>query len=336
MRQSPAILIAAFALLAPLASPARAEMVPSSPGKPHIEVSDQGPRGQSPTLFRKDLEQPDTLGIGRIARDVDEHLPAVEALSHYLEPRIAHLGYTKARAVLARDNAEMADFLRRGIVDLVSETPLSAVYLVEASGASIALRERRKKSESYSSVIFVRADSPLRTLADLRGRRIAFEDPGSTTACLLPLAEIKRAGLQTAALEDATSPPVDNAVGYFFTLSESSISTAVARRVADAGALSNEEWRALQQKQPAPPVELRIIHTSAAVPRAFVLTGPAVSVEQRDGLRKILLAMEADDDASDVLKTYGKVDGFDPIDANLEEQIRSLEATYNLLREEMN
>lgn len=335
MRKSPAILIAAFGLLATLAPPACAEMVPSSPGKPHIEVSDRGPRGHAPSLFRRDLEEPGTLGVGRIARDVDEHLPAVEALSRYLEPRIAHLGYTKARAVLARDNAEMADFLRRGIVDLISETPLSAVYLVEIAGASIALRERRKKSESYSSVIFVRADSPLNTLADLRGRRIAFEDPGSTTACLLPLADIKRAGLQTAALEDATSPPVENAVGYFFTLSESSIATAVARRVADAGALSNEEWRALRHKQPAPPVELRIIHTSDPVPRAFVLTGPAVSDAQRDGLRKILLAMEADDDGSDVLNDYGKVDGFDPIDASLEAQVRSLEATYALLREEM-
>jgi len=336
MRQSPAILTAAFALLSTLASPSCAELARSAPDKPRIEVPDEGPRGQPPSLFRNDLEEPDTLGVGRIARDVDEHLPAVEALSRYLEPRIAHLGYAKARAVLARNNAEMADFLRRGIVDVVSETPLSAIYLVEASGASIALRERRKKSESYSSVIFVRADSPLNTLADLRGHRIAFEDPGSTTACLLPLADIKRVGLQPIALEDATSPPVENAVGYFFTLSESTIATAVARRVADAGALSNEEWRALRHKHPTPPVDLRIVHTSEPVPRGFVLTGPAVSAERRDGLRKILLAMEADDDGSDVLNDYGKVDGFDPIDANLEAQIRSLEATYALLREEMN
>ena len=335
MQQTPAILTAALALLATLAAPARADTVPSEPRKPHIEVVDQAPRGQPPSLFRQDLEKADTLGVGRIARDVDEHLPAVEALSTYLGSRIAHLGYARARAVLARDNAEMADFLRRGIVDIVSETPLSAVHLVEAAGASIILRERRKKSESYASVIFVRADSPVRTLADLRGRRIAFEDRGSTTACLLPLAEIKRAGLQPVPLEDSMSPPVENAVGYYFTLSESSIATSVARRVADAGALSDEEWRSLQHEQPQPPVELRIIHTSDPVPRAFVLTGPGVSPAQRDGLRKLLLAMEGEDDGSDVLKRYGKVDGFDAIDGELEARIRSLQATHSLLREEM-
>lgn len=335
MRQRPIILTAALALLATLAAPACAETIPSGTGKPHIELLDHAPRGQTPSLFRRDLESADTLGVGRIARDVKEQLPAVEALSRYLDSRVAALGYTKARAVLARDNAEMADFLRRGIVDLVSEPPLSAVHLVETAGASILLRERRKKSDSYSSVIFVREDSPLKTLADLRGHRIAFEDQGSTTACLLPLADIKRAGLQAVPLEDATSPPVEDAVGYFFTMSKSSIATAVTRGVADAGALSNEEWRSLHYKQPQPPVELRILHTSDPVPRAFVLTGPAVTAKQRNGLRTILLAMEADDDGSDILQRYGKVDGFDVIDGSLEAQIRSLDATHALLRREM-
>jgi phosphonate transport system substrate-binding protein len=47
----------------------------------------------------------------------------------------------------------------------------------------------------YHTVFVVKADSPVQTLADLKGRKIAMKDPGSTTGHIVPVWMLHRAGL---------------------------------------------------------------------------------------------------------------------------------------------
>lgn len=328
-RGSRAVAAALAAILAATTAPGG----PATASAHELDVA--SPRPSAPSLYASDLEDPATLGIGRIARDVGEHLPAVQAVSHWIDERVAGLGWTRARPVVARDNAEMVDFLRRGIVDVVSETPLSALLYVHAAGASLLMRERRKGEQTYSSLVFVRDDSPFTSLADLRGRRVAFEDAGSTTAFLLPLAAMKRAGMRVVRLDDAKSAPDEFSVGYYFTLSERSIPTAVLRGTADAGALSNQEFEELQRKQPERAAALRVIHRSGSVPRAFLLTGPGVTPDRREALGKLLLAMQADSEGRRILYEFNKVDRFDPLDASIDASMQELEATYALVQDEV-
>jgi phosphonate transport system substrate-binding protein len=318
------------ALLCGIAS-VRAHEAPSRESR----LREEPLRGRSPSLYGSELEEPGTLGVGRIARDVAKHLPALEAVAKWLAPGAADLGFDKVRPVIARDNAEMVDFLERGIVDVVSETPLSALHFVKEANASIILRERRMGRDEYRSVILVREDSPIRTLSDLAGRRIAYEDSGSTTAFLLPLAAIKRAGLRTFEIDDPTAPPVEGAVAYFFARSESSILTAVSRGVADAGAMSDEDWNDFRHDKPGPASSLRVLHQSEPVPRAFVLVGPAMTPKQRDGLRELLLTMVNDRRGLETLDRYNEIDGFDPIGSTIEREIAALDETHALVREEI-
>lgn len=306
-----------------------------SPRDPFLTPHDPADLGKPPVLFAAELEQPDTLGVGRVARNVSTHLPALDAMASWLDDRIHVLGFQRARPVVARDNAEMAEFLRRGIVDVVSETPLSAIHFAKTAGATILLREIRSGHATYDSVVFTRKDSTVRSLEDLRSRRIAFEDPGSTTAFLLPLASIKRAGLPAVALANAMQDVPGDAVGYFFALSEKAIIAAVTRNVADAGALSSEDWTALAARHPESFAGLRLIYESDKLPRAFVLTGPAITSEQRLGLRKLLLSMSDDADGEEALERYNKVDQFRAVDAEAERSLADLEESYLLVEQEM-
>ena len=83
----------------------------------------------------------------------------------------------------ARAEDRCADQCR---VDFYSETILSALYLEAQGGGEIILREWKKGVASYRSVIVARADSGITELADLRGGKVAFEDPTSTSGFFFP------------------------------------------------------------------------------------------------------------------------------------------------------
>ncbi|MBI5531617.1 MAG: phosphate/phosphite/phosphonate ABC transporter substrate-binding protein [Deltaproteobacteria bacterium] len=64
-------------------------------------------------------------------------------------------------------------------VDIAWLPPLMAVHAIEKQTATALLVPVRGGSSSYWSALFCRHDSPIRTLADLKGRRIAWVDPQS-------------------------------------------------------------------------------------------------------------------------------------------------------------
>ena len=61
-------------------------------------------------------------------------------------------------------------------------------------GAKVVLAEVYRGSPTYTSRIFVSKDSGIRTLADLRGKTIAFADPISESGYLYPLDLFAEAG----------------------------------------------------------------------------------------------------------------------------------------------
>lgn len=62
-------------------------------------------------------------------------------------------------------------------------------------GAEAGLTVIRFGTDKYYAQFVVRDDSPIRTLADLQGRKIAFVDAASTSGYLLPMKMLKDAGI---------------------------------------------------------------------------------------------------------------------------------------------
>ena len=52
-------------------------------------------------------------------------------------------------------------------------------------------------STSYRSVLVVRQDSGITSLADMRGKSLAWADPNSTSGYLIPRSELRKAGIDT-------------------------------------------------------------------------------------------------------------------------------------------
>ncbi|NEA30616.1 phosphate/phosphite/phosphonate ABC transporter substrate-binding protein [Streptomyces sp. SID13031] len=96
------------------------------------------------------------------------------------------------------DYAALIEGQRAGTIQLAIYGPLSYV-LAHDSGAGIEplgveIVSKGAKPE-YRSYLVTKADSPLRTLADLRGKRICFVDPNSTSGYLYPAAALLASGI---------------------------------------------------------------------------------------------------------------------------------------------
>ena len=85
------------------------------------------------------------------------------------------------RVTVASDYAAVIEALRNRTADLAFVHPVGYVLANREAKATIVARNLWHGKSSFTSRIFVRADSGLRKLEDLRSKTIAFVDPASSS-----------------------------------------------------------------------------------------------------------------------------------------------------------
>ena len=274
-----------------------------------------------------------TLVLGRISDDPKRHYHQLRPLLDYIVPRMAEVGIREGRILMARDAQQMASYLRRGRVDWVTETAGTGLWLVERGSARLLVATERDGVALYRSVIFVRRDSGIRTLADLRGRSIAFQHTASTSAYLAPAAALLRAGLPLELLLSPNDRPRAASVGYLFAQSESNIATWVHKRLVDAGAFSDLDWNNLERLPSSFRADLGVIYQTAPFPRAVEVVRGDLSAARRKRLRQLLLLAGSDPDAREPLQRFFATDRFLPIEAELTGALAKLRDDVQRVRE---
>lgn len=167
------------------------------------------------------------LVLGRISDDPKAHYEQLQPLLDYVVARMHDVGIKEGRILMARDPQQMASYLRRGRVDWVTETSGTAVALGQRSGARPLLLTERNGVREYQTVFFVRRDSPIQRMQDLRGHRLALQNTSSTSAYLVPVMTLLQEGLSPQILAGAWDMPGPDSVGYVFARSELNIATFV-------------------------------------------------------------------------------------------------------------
>jgi phosphonate transport system substrate-binding protein len=266
----------------------------------------------------------DVLTLGRISDDPRNHYGQLKPLLDYIVPRMQDLGIRQGRVLMARDVRQMANYLRRGSVDWVTETPGMAMELRNLAGAQPLLLTERNGSASYRSYIIVRRDSGIRDLAGLTGRSIAFEYVASTSAYLVPVSELLQAGLPLDPLTAIGDTPRNGAVGYLFSRSETNTAMWVAKGLVSAGAISSLGWENPRILPPSVRGELVVIHESGPMPRGLELVRPDLDARVRERLRELLQAAADDPQAAEAMQQFFGASRFLPLDAGHEAQLRRL------------
>jgi phosphonate transport system substrate-binding protein len=267
---------------------------------------------------------PDTLVIGKISHNPKKHYNYLKPMVRHAVDNMQDLGIVRSKVVMAKDKEQLAELVREGKIDWITETPITAAYLHEKTGAEILLRKWKKGVPEYHTVFFTLKTSGIEELSDLKGKIIAFEDPASTSAFYYPAYTLLQSGLKLTYLENVRDEPPADRVGFVFAGEEINISTLVHKGLVEAGAFSNNDW----EKEDHLPVryrkDLQVIHRTPTLIRAveIVRKGLAPAVQQR--LEQVLLEAGDDPGAARVLQAYQRTKRFDKLSREQEEAVYRL------------
>src|SRR5208282_5373335 len=115
-----------------------------------------------------------------------------EPLRAYLEKRLG----LPVELVVGANYAATGEALRFGRLDIAFLGPVT--YILRSRSAKLEPFARPSHAgvgPTFQAVVIVAADSPAKTLADLKGGEVAFGDPASTSGTWVPRYQLLEAGL---------------------------------------------------------------------------------------------------------------------------------------------
>lgn len=261
-------------------------------------------------------EDPHVLVLGRISDDPKAHYAQLKPLLDYVVAHMSDVGITGGRILMARDARQMSSYLRRSRVDWVTETSGTGVELQRRSGAQPLLLTERGGASIYHTILFTRADSGITSVADLRGKSVALQGVGSTSAYVMPAATLLAAGLPMEILLSPQDRPDKESVGYVFARSELNIAAWVDKGMVDAGALSNLDWQDPRRMPESFRSHMRVLVETPDYPRALEMVRPGLAPAVRERLRQVLLDAAQDPQAAAAMKRFFGTTRFLQLDAS--------------------
>lgn len=169
---------------------------------------------------------------------------------------------------------------------------LSATDLVNARTRKVAdlllAGEFPDGRRAYDSYWVVKADSPHRTIADLRGRPVAFASRTSTSGFVVPLLDLQRRGLLGP---DADPAGFFGQGNVFFGVGYVSAIQRVLEGDADAAAVSYYVLDEDKHLTPEQRGRLRRLQSQGPVPSHVLAVRASLPAESRNALRNALLGL---------------------------------------------
>lgn len=156
------------------------------------------------------------------------------------------------------------------------------------------------------SLLIVRDDKPVKTMADLANKTVALGAPGSAAGYYVPLYDLY--GLTLAQIRFAPTPKT-----VLQWLTDGSV---------DAGALSEKDFELYRREFST--TKFRILHTSRSIPPAVVILAPSVERNQQQLIQKAMSQAPGEITADAGYVPLAKVPNYEQF-IKLVEKVRPLE-----------
>jgi len=153
-------------------------------------------------------------------------------------------------------------------------------------------------SSTYHGYLFVRKDSGIKKVADMKGKKMAFVEKATTAGYIFPIAYFKKNGVTN----------IDTFFSeYYFTGSHDAAIYAVLDKKADIGAAKHSVYDRVRRTDPRVDKELVILAESAKVPSNGLCVRKGLDRQLKEKLKKTLLTIDTDPEGRVVLQKFGAI-----------------------------
>lgn len=271
------------------------------------------------TLINCDSNKKNVIVFGFIP---SSNIEEVELLSDSLCMLISQTTGLKVKSFVASDYESLIEAFRIGHVQMAWFAPMSYIEANEVSELTPLLTSVRSGKPFFYSAIFVRSDSKIYSVEDLKGKIMGFSDPTSTAGRIYPEAEIRKMGYN----------PESFFKQIIYLGGHDKVVDAVLNGTVDAGAsfandtlnIDNAWHQLLKNKQDAS--KFRPIHYTKPIPGDVIACLTSLEKQSPEKVKLItdeLLKLSTQPDGQRLIKALNRTDSLLPV--NIED--------YNVLRE---
>ncbi|MGV3619700.1 MAG: phosphate/phosphite/phosphonate ABC transporter substrate-binding protein [Archangium sp.] len=277
-----------------------------SPQPPSRHVSSAPPVFSPPAGFTK-------LRVGLVPFLAKDTISAAHArLGEYLSKTLS----VPVELIVADDYADAIARMERGEFDLVEMSPLVYVEATNRMKLRCLVQTIADGSATASGYIFVRDDSPRRTIEDLKGASFGFVDPMSTSGSLFARKLLKDKGFD---LER------DLARQEYLGNHEAVLLAVMEGRV-DAGATYQGAFGSLRRSKGVDPLTFRVIAKTPRTPRDIFCVRPELPGEISEAITASLISLTGRERAGREILGPLSLNGFQPANDRAYDEVRAVAA----------
>ena len=265
-----------------------------------------------------------TLGLvsGTSQKEIEAHF---QNFIRYVAGKLGSNRETEGKVVIVPTPLQMAKFLEEKKIDFYMESPYPT-YLINKQGAAILLLRRWKSGMAeYRGLILGKKDSEVNRLEQLRGKMIAFEDPGSTSGYFLPKVLLLKKGFRLSEKPRLDAKIGPQEIGYVFASTNANVVNLVLSRQVAAGAFSDDDYGALDGTKKA---EIIVLAQTELFPRHLVSVRKDLNPLVKNRLKEVLLAMNQAEEGRSIMQQTDNTTKFDLLPGGEELVRRKLVETF--------
>jgi phosphonate transport system substrate-binding protein len=293
----------------------------------------------SPLLGCQGQEQPEktvvdnvdkTITIGDISDERIETQQKLQPIADYLAANLKDVGISQGQVKVVSELETMPQFISSGEIDLYMDSPYPAMFVVNRAGAQPILRRWKDGVAEYNTIFIVRKDSKIKSIGDLVGKTIAFDEFFSSSGYMFPMAYLLQAKFKPIPSPSSEHKWQSREIGYQFSGSDERTIEWVLKGEIDAGTIDNGIFSALPKETRD---RLRIIAQTEKFPRHVVVVRPGMNPQELEQIKTVLINMDKTKEGKTILKNFDNTIKFDDLSGENQEVLLRLQSAYNLVEE---
>ncbi|MCC7106376.1 MAG: phosphate/phosphite/phosphonate ABC transporter substrate-binding protein [Chloroflexi bacterium] len=289
--------------VAPATSPAPPVAAPAaSPAAPAVAAS---PAAAAPAPAQTGGAAPSTLRMAFVpSADSAKVLSSGKPLGDLLSKQVG----VPVEVSVPTSYAAVIEAIGAGNLEIAWLAPLSYVLARQKYGADVILSSIRQGSKTYRAQIIAPADSPLKEVSELKGKRFAFVDSASASGFLYPSALLKDNGVD----------PKKDLGETVFAGGHDKVVIAVYNKQVDAGATFGDSTETgppqdarslVRSTLPDVMDRVRVLAKTEPIPNDTVSVRRGLPADLVAKIKAGLLAISATDEGKRQLKALYSIDG---------------------------